>query len=345
MIGILFSQPGMSQNDAMKREMQVFLADMPAGLQTAQAEAVRKAIAGDCSALQAVRNSRNAAPELPEGVTARYIGDNYRLYLPAEHGAARLPVLIYLHGGGWCFGSINSCADFCAELSRAAKMAVVAVDYPLAPEHPYPAALNACTEAVMFVHENASEYGFDTGRISLGGDSAGGNLALAAALNILLAKQLTAGESDKLPSVHSLILFYPVTKAWADGSSSWQTYATGHGLDAELMEAFNEAYVGANDVRLPLISPGMAADKHLMQLPRTLIVNAEHDILLSQGVELAQRLDALGVEVCHDVLPDTVHLFITVKGQSAAFKESVRKAAEFLSDVTFNTSSEKYDTM
>lgn len=330
MMSVTFPQPSRAQADVMKSEAQTFLAGLPAGLQNLQTEAVRKATGGDCSDLMAVRNSRNAAPELPKGVTARDIGDKYRLYLPTDHNSTRLPVLIYLHGGGWCFGSINSCARFCAELSRTAKIAVLAVEYPLAPEHPYPAALNACTEAVTFVSGNVAEYGFDTVRIFVGGDSAGGNLALATALNLIFAKQMIAGQGEELPSIHSLVLFYPVTKAWADSSDSWQTYATGYGLDAELMEAFNKAYIGANDARLPLISPGVAADEHLKQLPRTLIVNAAHDILLSQGTELAQQLDTLGVEVQHTVLPNTVHLFITVQGQPAAFQEAVRMTAEFL---------------
>lgn len=330
MMSATFLQSSCAQADVMKWEAQTFLAGLPEGLQNSQMEAVRKATGGDTSELMAVRNSRNAASKLPEGVIARDIGDKYRLYLPTVPNSNRLPVLIYLHGGGWCFGSINSCARFCAELSRAARIAVLAVDYPLAPEHPYPAALNACTEAVMFVNGNAEEYEFDTGRVSVGGDSAGGNLALATALNLVFAKQIIAGRGEELPSINSLVLFYPVTKALADGSDSWQAYATGYGLDAGLMEAFNKAYIGVNDARLPLISPGLAADEHLKQLPRTLIVNATYDILLSQGTEMAQRLDTLGVEVQHMVLPNTVHLFITVQGQPTAFHESVRMTAEFL---------------
>lgn len=96
-------------------------------------------------------------------------------------------------------------------------------------------------------------------------------------------------------SLCSLVLFYPVTKAWADGSSSWKNYAEGYGLDAQLMEAFNAAYIGTGDARQPLVSPGVADDELLKQLPPTLIVNAERDILLCQGKELATRLSGLGV--------------------------------------------------
>lgn len=235
--------------------------------------------------------------------------------------------------GGWCFGSVNSCAHFCAELSYRAKIAVLAVEYPLAPEHAYPAALNACTEAVAFAFEHAGKYGFLPDRISIGGDSSGGNLALATALNLILAKDSHSCRMDSgtmCSSLCSLVLFYPVTKAWADGSSSWKNYAEGYGLDAQLMEAFNAAYIGTGDARYPLVSPGVADDELLKQLPPTLIVNAERDILLCQGKELAARLSGLGVAVSHTVLPHTVHLFITVPGQPAAFGESVRLAADFL---------------
>ena len=161
----------------------------------------------------------------------------------------------------------------------------------------------------------------------------GGNLALATALNLILAKDSHSCRMDSgtmCSSLCSLVLFYPVTKAWADGSSSWKNYAEGYGLDAQLMEAFNAAYIGTGDARQPLVSPGVADDELLKQLPPTLIVNAEQDILLSQGKELAARLSGLGVAVSHTVLPHTVHLFITVPGQPAAFGESVRLAADFL---------------
>ena len=181
---VVFSLRGRAQSSVMmEKETCAFLQSLPAGLQKTQADAVRRAINGDCTALISVRNSRNTNPESKSGVVTKDIGGCYRLYRSAGFDTIPLPVLIYLHGGGWCFGSINSCAHFCAELSYRAKIAVLAVEYPLAPEHAYPAALNACTEAVAFAFEHAGEYGFLPDRISIGGDSSGGNLALATALN------------------------------------------------------------------------------------------------------------------------------------------------------------------
>ncbi len=214
---VVFSLRGRAQSSVMmEKETCAFLQSLPAGLQKTQADAVRRAINGDCTALISVRNSRNTKPESKSEVVTKDIGGCYRLYRPAGFDTIPLPVLIYLHGGGWCFGSINSCAHFCAELSYRAKIAVLAVEYPLAPEHAYPAALNACTEAVAFAFEHAGEYGFFPDRISIGGDSSGGNLALATALNLILAKDSHSCRMDSgtmCSSLCSLVLFYPVTKS------------------------------------------------------------------------------------------------------------------------------------
>ncbi len=313
--------------DQMRREAMEFVGGLPSDLQKMQEQAVRQAMAGDLSALEAVRNSRNGRPELPAGVTATDIGDRYRLYKPIAGDGKPLPVLIYLHGGGWCFGSVNSCARFCGEFAGEAGAAVLAVEYPLAPEHPYPAALDCCTEAVSFVRDHAAEYGLDPDAVSIGGDSAGGNLALATALRLIYAS--VEGGGTVLPQ-HSLVLFYPVVKAWNDGSGSWRYFGTGFGLDSGIMEAFNEAYVGTEDPRSALISPFCAEKKHLSQLPPVLIVNADYDILRDQGAEMHAALVKAGVNATRTVFPGTTHLFITVPGQPAAFREAVKMSAAFI---------------
>lgn len=312
-------------------EADAFLRSLPEGLQARQEEAVRRAMKGDFAALEAVRQSRNVPPALPADVVATDISDTYRLYRPASCASGRLPLLIYLHGGGWCFGSINSCARFCAELSRRAGVAVLAVDYPLAPRYPFPHALDASLEAVGFARDNAELYGFDPDRISLGGDSAGGNLALSAAIAIA-SGQRCGRLSLPAGALRSLVLFYPVVKVWSDGSESWQSYGSGYGLDASIMEAFNEAYAGPADARQPLVSPFCAASDALAKLPPVMMVSADRDILRDQGTDMARRLRESGVEVSHRILPSTVHLFITVPGQQRAFDMAVDAAAGFLAE-------------
>ncbi len=318
---------------SMESEAIEFISGMPSDLQVKQENAVRAAINGDCAALDAVRNSRNSPSELPEGVASTDIDGKYRLYSPETMSAASAPLLIYLHGGGWCFGSINSCSRFCSSLVRNSGIKVLAVEYPLAPEHPYPAALNSCVEALNFAFENASELGIDPEAVSIGGDSAGGNLALATALWLIYAKEQLNGnpEQSQLPDIKSLVLFYPVVKAWNDGSESWQNYGLGYGLDSMIMNTFNEAYIGENAPELPLISPYCASIGHLSQMPPTLIINADHDILRDQGKEMYERLTEAGVTARREVFPGTTHLFITVPGQPTAFDKSVKLTGEFLS--------------
>lgn len=309
-------------------EAAVFLSNMPAGLQALQERAVREAMAGDCSALEAVRMSRNRPFEVPEDIAVFDMDGGHRLYLPAERGADAVPVLVYLHGGGWCFGSVNSCADFCVNVVREAGMAVLAVEYPLAPENPYPDALDCCVAAVRSLASQADDFGLDANAISVGGDSAGGNLALATALRLMDAER--PDSAGPMVRLKSLVLFYPVVKVWNDGSRSWNRYEVGYGLDGGIMEAFNEAYAGEYDVKDPLISPFCASEELLRQLPPVLIVNAERDILCDQGDEMSRRLSESGVDCRRVVIPGSVHLFITVAGQPTAFRMAVESAAAFL---------------
>ena len=321
-----------SESELMEREAVEFISSMPPDLQLHQEHAIRKAIEGDNSALETVRASRNLEYRLPKNVDTINVDKRYRIYIPAHKPDRPLPLLIYLHGGGWCFGSINSCARFCAGLVAESDIAVMAVEYPLAPEHAYPASIDSCTDAVIFAFDNAERYSFDTDNISLGGDSSGGNLALTTALKLVYMSE-NSGNPDgtlSLPHLKSLLLFYPVVKAWSDDSESWRKYGCGFGLDAGIIETFNEAYVGENNPKEPLISPVCASERHLAQLPPVLIVNADHDILRDQGLEMYKRMADAGVNVTRTVYPGTTHLFITVNGQPAAFDKAIKASAEFL---------------
>ncbi len=303
-----------------RREADEFLASVPPGLQDVQADAVLKACDGDTEQLRAVRASRNAEPALPRGVEAEYITPTLRLYVPVDAARRPLPMLVYLHGGGWTFGSINSCARFCGELAATGETMVLAVDYRLAPEHPFPQGLDDCTEALATARRVAREYGGDPELVSVGGDSSGGNLAIAVALR--------NAARGGMP-LKSLLLFYPVVTARADDSPSWRAYASGFALDGRLMEAFDTAYAcGREDD--PLVSVSLASDEALAALPRTLLVAAERDILCSQGEEFADRLVSLGVDAHREVLRGSVHLFITKDGQEHAFRRAVSLSADLL---------------
>lgn len=305
----------------LRKEADTFLAGIPRELQARQAEAIRLAIQGDTEALNQVRHSRNTSSPLPDGISATYLTPRLRLYMPTAKADSARPVLVYFHGGGWTFGSINSCSRFCGELAARAGIVVLAVDYALAPESPFPHGLNDCIDAVRFAMQHADEWGSASHLVSAGGDSAGGNLAIAAALSML--------RSDTVP-LRSLVLFYPVTLAYADHSESWQRYGSGFALDSELMTTFNQAYASREAAHHPFISVAHAPDELLSQLPPTLLVAAERDILCSQGKEFTRRLNQLGVNINRYEFPAAVHLFITVPGQPLAFDYALSLTASFL---------------
>ena len=260
---------------------------------------------------------------LADLIVIQMMGDTLMVHSPAIRGERPLPLLVYLHGGGWVIGSNASCSRFCGELAATGKAVVVSVGYPLAPEHPFPEGMEFCSSALDYIMEHASSWGSAPELVSLGGDSSGGNLALSVTLSRIRKGQ-------ELP--RSLVLFYPVVSAWDDGTPSWNTYGSGFGLDSDLMDAFNDAYcISGHDSREEaLISPSLAEDSELSLIPPSLFIAAERDILHDQGLDFCRRIIELGVSVDRRTLSGTVHLFITVPGQESAFRESVRAAEEFL---------------
>lgn len=299
----------------MQEEEQAFLENMKPGLQHTQMLAVRKAMQGDDSDLQQIRESRNQIPSLPEEVSTSYPAPTICLFSPKKATNRKRPILLYLHGGGWCFGSINSCARFCAAVALEADCIVAALNYRLSPAHPFPAPLEDCQKAVAYLKEHAFKWGGDSTHVSVGGDSAGGNLALATALSV--------------PGISKVIPIYPVTKLFTEQTPSWIKYANGYGNDAKLLEAFNEAYAN-NQERNPLASVGLCSDEALKALPPALFISAGHDILLDKTATLVERMQHLDMPVSYRIYPTATHLFITVPGQPTAFKEAVRDVSLFI---------------
>ena len=152
------------------------------------------------------------------------VGGNLALFRDIRYDNDTIPLLIYFHGGGWTIGSINSCSRFCGYGGNG--IAVLAVDYRLAPEHGYPEGLDDCMAAV---------------------DTAAANLDGGSVAAFLWGRQLRRQPGDchsnefSADTFKSMVAFYPVTKAYADNSSSWKEFGDGFGLDSGLMEAFNEA--------------------------------------------------------------------------------------------------------
>ena len=299
----------------MLSEEKAFLSALKPTLQHTQMLAVREAMQGSGQALELIRESRNQPPQLPDGINTTWPRPDICLFVPSKPAAHKRPLLLYLHGGGWCFGSVNSCARFCAALALEANCCVAALNYRLSPTYRFPLPLDDCREALAFIRLHASEWGCDSAQVSVGGDSAGGNLALATAMSE--------------PGVSKVISIYPVTKLYTEPTTSWLNYAKGYGNDAELLEAFNEAYAGT-ETHNPLASVGLASDEALRALPPVLIISAGHDILFDQTEQLAMRLRQLGHKLSYHVYPTATHLFITVPGQPTAFDQAVLTVARFV---------------
>ncbi|MQY09109.1 alpha/beta hydrolase [Actinomadura macrotermitis] len=219
-----------------------------------------------------------------------------RLYRPEPPAAGPLPLLVYLHGGGWVLGGVESVDVACRDLAAAAGCTVLSVDYRLAPEHPFPAAVEDAWAVTADVARDPGRYGARPGALAVAGDSAGGNLAAVVAL---LARDAGVALAHQL-------LVYPITDTARD-TESWARYGDGYGLDADAMARFTGMYVGDADPADPLIAPLRAAD--LSGLAPATVITAEYDILRDEGEAYARRLHDAGVPVEQRRYPGVVHSF------------------------------------
>ncbi len=225
-----------------------------------------------------------------------------RIYWPP--GPRPLPVLVYYHGGGWVIGNLDTHDFQCRLMASWAGCMVVHVNYRHAPEHVFPAAIDDAYAGACWVEENAAALGADAGRIAVGGDSAGGNLAAAVAL---MARERGA------PRLALQYLAYPVMDA-SMGLPSYNENANGYGLTAEGMAWFWDQYVpDLADRSNPLASPLQAPD--LSGLAPALVMTAEFDPLRDEGEAYARRLKEAGVPVELKRYEGLVHGFLAQTGE------------------------------
>lgn len=302
------------QVEAMRRRR---AADATAPLYTLS---LAEARAADLAAIQAAAGD----PEPVAGVSERMIpgpgGDLLIRFYEPDAGRDR-PALLYFFGGGWTLGTVDTCDAVCRTLTNSVGCVTVSVGYRLAPEHPFPAALEDCYAAVSWVAEHAGSLGVDPARIAVGGDSAGGNLAAV----VSLALRDRGGAS----LCHQLLV-YPNTDSFSDTLSMWQN-------DDPLL--FNRKSVDwywshyLVDERQgldPLVSPLRAED--LSGLPPATVITAEYDPLRDEGEAYAGRLGEAGVPVEARRYDGMVHGFFAMAGTLDRARDALDYAAGRLRD-------------
>jgi acetyl esterase len=205
----------------------------------------------------------------------------------------------FFHGGGWVQGDLETHHGLCARLAKHADVLVVAVDYRLAPEHKFPAAVEDCLAAYRWVRANAREVGGDAERVGVAGDSAGGNLSA-------VVSQLAASAGGPVPTCQ--VLIYPSVDFSLE-TASHRELADGHVIPRDRILWYSEQYLRGEadkaDLRAsPLRAPSLAGQ------PPAMIVTAGFDPLRDEGQAYADRLRQAGVEVVHREYPGQIHAFV-----------------------------------
>lgn len=261
-------------------------------------------------------------PEPVESVADRTIpgpgGDiPIRVYTPK--GALPFPVLVFFHGGGWVICDLETHDGVCRALTNAAGCVVVSVDYRLAPEHKFPAAVDDAFAATEWVAANASAIGADASRIAVAGDSAGGNLAA-------VVSQIAKGRGG--PHLAFQLMIYPVTDHNFD-TASYIENADGYFLTKDGMKWFWDHYLPSEEAgQDPQASPLRAND--LSGLPPALIITAEFDPLRDEGEAYAARLAEAGVPAKNTRYDGMIHGFFSMAALLPQARQAIDEAATAL---------------
>lgn len=242
-----------------------------------------------------------------------------RIYTPIAAGARMLETLIYFHGGGFVAGDLETHDTLCRGLTARSGCRVISVDYRLAPEHPFPAAIDDSYAALRWIEANATTLGVDSNRIAVGGDSAGGNIAAVVA-------QLARGAGN--PVVRFQLLIYPVVQ-WDVATPSRQQFAEDPIIPRDVIDMCARNYFGpmvpATDFRA---APLAASD--LAGLPPAYVITAGLDPLRDEGTQYAEKLREAGVAVEHVGYDDMIHGFMSMSNALDTAKLAIERAGDAL---------------
>ena len=277
------------------------------------------------TSLEDIQSGPIAMPDADSAwMTVEADGTEARVRIVKPVGATGLlPVVLYLHGGGWVLGSAATHDRLVRELAVGVHAAVVFVDYDRAPEAPYPVAIEQAYAAACWIHRHGAGVDLDTTRLAVAGDSAGGNLAAALAM--------LARRRGGVAFVHQS-LYYPVTDA-AQNTASYRDFADGPHLTAKAMAWFWDAYLPDRSRRNEIFaSPIEARADDLAGLPEAFVVVDEYDVLRDEGEAYARKLTAAGVRCTSVRYNATIHDFMmlnTLRG-TAATTAAIAQAIEVL---------------
>jgi acetyl esterase len=268
----------------------------------------REALSPDAPAITEIRDLTAEGPHGPIPM---------RLY---RDGEAREPraALVYLHGGGWVIGDLDSHDTVCRSIAKASGATVIAVDYRMGPEHKFPAAVDDAIAATGWIAAHAAVLGIDARRIALGGDSAGGNLATVTAIH---------ARDHHGPDIAAQILIYPGTD-FSMTQESHRLFGEGYVLTRSLMAYFQNHYLTDADKTDWRASPILMRD--LSRLPPALIITAGFDPLRDEGEDYARRLIEAGVLTMVKRFPGEIHGFITMGRLIPQAGEAIALIAAFL---------------
>ena len=263
----------------------------------------------------------HGGPEMAER-TDRWIGARGRRILCRVFKPmldSELPTLIYFHGGGWVWANVDTHDRMTREYAASGPVNVVSVDYALSPEAKFPQALEECAAVVRWIAENGAQWGLDGSRILLGGDSAGGNLALATGLLL----RDTGG-----PALRGILANYPVSDSRFDTPSYKEFGVGGYGLNTQRMSFYWDVYVAHDADRLNPLAAPLRAD--LRGLPPVCVLLAELDVLRSEGEALVEKLRAAGNPVETRTFTGVVHGFLRATGDVQKARDAVAAAGAWM---------------
>ncbi len=243
-----------------------------------------------------------------------------RLYTPTERtGASPAPTMLFLHGGGWMYGDLESHDPACRFLAERSGVQLLAVDYRLAPEHPFPAAVHDCWAAYDWLVEHCEEVGADPSRLAVGGDSAGGSLSASTAVH---------AAQEGLPLAHQLLI-YPGTD-FVERTESRRRFGAGFVLTEEFMDGAEEAYFAPGADKSHPDASVLRRAEFPEGLAPAHVVTAGFDPLRDEGEAYARLLGEHGVEVELTRYPSMIHGFVHVVGAGTEARAHVTEIADRL---------------